>query len=433
MIQITEWNIWDTFWNNARKIAFFHDIILDKLLVKIINEGVDVEVQKKICMVLLFAMMFSFLGFNGYAAMAATNDTPGLESGEVYYIRNVITGRYLEVQNGADSNGTPVISSEGNRIYAQQWKITRNSNGTYKLQPMSSPTRKVLDITGNNVDIWTDNGASYQQFSIERISTTHDPKINGCYHIKYNGRFLATNGFGTVYLSFLNLGDGTAWSFEKVTKHDADIYSQVILVDWILFVPNYFDTRGADKTFVDTMTAKGYYAFKLNNATASFAYHYLQRDAVWVFVGMTTVDEMGNPCAVICFANEENESLGHIAASRNLFNAPSTYTIEEIDANGLARAKIVIYLAAYTDADIMLGSRKYGLIRDTYDKGAHFVVGVNEKCSHLGATYWAKLFFIRAGWSSDATIKECVEYADYSAYQAGTINTTYYGDVNSRV
>ncbi|NLN03990.1 MAG: RICIN domain-containing protein, partial [Clostridiaceae bacterium] len=196
-------------------------------------------------MVLLFAMMFSFLGFNGYAAMAATNDTPGLESGEVYYIRNVITGRYLEVQNGADSNGTPVISSEGNRIYAQQWKITRNSNGTYKLQPMSSPTRNVLDITGNNVDIWTDNGASYQQFSIERISTTHDPKINGCYHIKYNGRFLATNGFGTVYLSFLNLGDGTAWSFEKVTKHDADIYSQVILVDWILFVPNYFDTRGA--------------------------------------------------------------------------------------------------------------------------------------------------------------------------------------------
>jgi len=33
MIQITEWNIWDTFWNNARKIAFFHDIILDKLIV----------------------------------------------------------------------------------------------------------------------------------------------------------------------------------------------------------------------------------------------------------------------------------------------------------------------------------------------------------------------------------------------------------------
>ena len=35
---------------------------------------------------------------NGYAAMAAINDVPGLETGEVYYIRNVITGRYLEVK-----------------------------------------------------------------------------------------------------------------------------------------------------------------------------------------------------------------------------------------------------------------------------------------------------------------------------------------------
>ena len=378
-------------------------------------------------------MLLTILGFNGQAVMAGTNDVPGLESSESYYIRNVAVGRYLEVKNAEDKNGTPVWSNVGNRIYAQQWKISRNSNGTYKLQTMCSPTKRVLDITGTKVDIWNDNNASYQQFTIERISTTHDPKINGCYYIKYQGQFLATDGNGNVYLSYLNLGNYTSWSFEKVTKHDADIYSQIILIDWIMFVPNYLDTRGADNVFVQTMSAKGYNATKINNSTASFAYHYLKRDSVWVFIGMSSLDVYGNPCAVITFNNEDNENIGYIASSRDLWNAPSTYTLDDIDANGLARAKLVFYLSPYSDAEIMHGINKFGLIKNSYDLGAHFVVGVNGLCSHLGATYWGKLFFERAAYSSTTTIKECVEHADFSAHEAGTINTTYYGDVNSRV
>ena len=51
-----------------------------------------------------------------------------------------------------------------------------------------------------------------------------------------------------------------------------------------------------------------------------------------------------------------------------------------------------------------------------------FVVG-DEKCSHLGATYWAKLFFIRAGWSSDATIENALNTPTIAQQNR---NTTYY-------
>lgn len=388
-------------------------------------------VRKFIVLILLMSMTLSILGFNGTVS-ADINDVPGIESYEYYYIKNVGTGKYLDVYNATDANGTVVWTYPGNRTDAQIWKVVRNSNGTYKFITKCSTIGRVLDITGDRVDIWSDHNATYQQFTIERVNTTAK-SMSGTYQIRYNNKYIACDSNGNVYQSELYQGNYSSWSFEKVSKGDADIYSNIVLLGWILFVPDYFDTRGADKVFKSTLSAKGYSPYVFTNHNAGDSYVYMKMDDIWTYVGMARVNIHGDPCAAIAFTSEENTSLGNIVASRALFNGPDVYALDEMMPNELAQARVILYLSSYTDEVIQYGSKKYGLVKNTYELGAHFVVGVTGLCNHLGATYWAKLFYERAAWSPDATIKECVEHADFSAYKAGDITTSFVGDYNARL
>ena len=77
---------------------------------------------------LVLSMMFSFIP---HVAKADTNDVPGIVNGTVYYIKNIYNGKYLDVKNGTDANGTDVWTYTYNATLAQRWRAVRNSNGTY--------------------------------------------------------------------------------------------------------------------------------------------------------------------------------------------------------------------------------------------------------------------------------------------------------------
>lgn len=97
-----------------------------------------------------------------------TEDT-SLANG-VYHIKNVWTGKYLDVADPAANQGYSLInviafSLNGNGN--QQWKVVSQGNGWYKLYSMwPFSSLKCLDVTGDNVDVYNDDSGDYLLFRI---------------------------------------------------------------------------------------------------------------------------------------------------------------------------------------------------------------------------------------------------------------------------
>ena len=107
----------------------------------------------------------------------AGNAAPGIFSGELYYIRNVNSGKYLDVKNGSRE----VVQHSFSRGAHQTWKIVYESDGFYSLSPAGSPNN-VLDLsngyTSNGNPIWSykkwasgTTESNSQRFAISKVGT----------------------------------------------------------------------------------------------------------------------------------------------------------------------------------------------------------------------------------------------------------------------
>jgi hypothetical protein len=79
----------------------------------------------------------------------------GIQSGSNYKIINRASGKALEVPGGANTNALQLQQYTDNGAAAQQWVISDQGtyNNYYKLQSVSSPDSKVMDVrngTKNN-------------------------------------------------------------------------------------------------------------------------------------------------------------------------------------------------------------------------------------------------------------------------------------------
>lgn len=81
-----------------------------------------------------------------------TPQTSGITNGAIYYIRNVNSGKYLDVQGAGTSSGTNVWQYDFNGSVAQQWQVEYLSNeGLYKLHPQNATTMN-LDVSGSSMN-----------------------------------------------------------------------------------------------------------------------------------------------------------------------------------------------------------------------------------------------------------------------------------------
>lgn len=102
-------------------------------------------------------------------------EKPGV-GGHYFYIKNMLTGQYLDVQGGVAANGTNVQQYKFNGTYSQLWYFHYNSDGTYSiLSPLGNDGtfRYALDISNGqnanyaNAQIWSiDWSADAQRFSL---------------------------------------------------------------------------------------------------------------------------------------------------------------------------------------------------------------------------------------------------------------------------
>ena len=84
-------------------------------------------------------------------------DSIGIVNGEEYYIKNIYTEKYLDIQGAGDLNGSKVITYNYTGNNNQKFRIRQNADFSYKLVSVSSSSGRVIDITGSTVDIWQDN------------------------------------------------------------------------------------------------------------------------------------------------------------------------------------------------------------------------------------------------------------------------------------
>lgn len=101
--------------------------------------------------------------------------------GKSFRLRNVGSGKYLDVANGADANGTNVLQYTSNAGMNQRFRLERISSGSqiYIIRAMCSSggTNRVLDIkrsggeiaAGQNVQIWTAVDPAAQQWMLFEV------------------------------------------------------------------------------------------------------------------------------------------------------------------------------------------------------------------------------------------------------------------------
>ncbi|MET9915193.1 endo-1,4-beta-xylanase, partial [Streptomyces sp. NPDC006476] len=109
-------------------------------------------------------------------ASGASGGTSGgdIASGTVYTLSDVAAGRVLDEPAGQLGNGTPLQVWDASGAANQQWRATKNGDGSYTLTNIASG--RVLDEPGNQTGngtkllVWDSNGGANQHWKAARNS-----------------------------------------------------------------------------------------------------------------------------------------------------------------------------------------------------------------------------------------------------------------------
>ncbi len=162
----------------------------------------------------------------------------GLVNGAVYRIKNMDSGKYLNVHYGVDANGTNVYQWSYDGSTEQKFKLVYNAaSDSYKLYAMcsSNGNNRVIDVarngsplgSGQNVGIWTPIDDTAQRLQIDFLQ-------NNLYVIRMKANpsmFVAVNGTangtasgklptspGNVYIDTYDVWRSQEWYFELVSN-----------------------------------------------------------------------------------------------------------------------------------------------------------------------------------------------------------------------
>ena len=167
----------------------------------------------------------------------------------------------------------------------------------------------------------------------------------------------------------------------------------------------YFRTIRNFYFFGEVFNPIGYSAWPYKNNVPSIAMNrcMVGRDDVFVFIGH------GAPGA-IAFYNDEGEVRGVIAVRdlEHLYVGIDNAAISSISSNGLALARIIFYLGCETGVPFNPAGTNfsYNLVDETFEKGAHFVLGCTEILYNTHTDEWLEYFLdlIDNGFSVGAAI-----------------------------
>ena len=286
----------------------------------------------------------------------------GIQNGTNYYIMNYSGKRLMGLATASDSNLTNVNTGERAANTRYQWVTEQQTDGTFQLISAYSSAGRCLDVTGSNVDIYADSGASYQKFTIERVTSK---PYEGLYLIKYGEKFVSQESNYDVRLTETQTAS-CYWSFMAVQKGYAEFFCLDCTIDGVL-------TQSDEHYmyFREACNSAGYFSWSYKNNSAAAAYNCIKsRDDIFVFAGH-------GGAGMISFNNDDGEDSGIISATTWLGNREKDRHISSIQANGLNHARVVLYVGCGTGETWEKNAvARYNLVDETFEKGAHFVLGI---------------------------------------------------------
>lgn len=354
-------------------------------------------------------------------------DSLGLKDNTKYYIMNYQSRRLLTLETATNVDGTNVSTKERNSTSIYQWKLEKQSDGRFQLYSAWSSSM-VLNVTGTNIDIFTDSNTESSKFTIFRIPSG---KYQGLYYVLHGKYYVAEDENNNVYLTS-SASDATVWSFFSSNKRSADLYSfDYYYTDQEENVYHYSSTYN-NKYFTTVFeTALGYISYAHTNSSAEFAYARLQNySSVFAFRGH------GNT-GLISFIDDEGNSSGLFTVNESMASAigveSNSVYIDEISDNGLAMLRCVLYIGCRTGGDISISGTTYNLVDATYAKGAHFVLGTTEKIYTADGNNWLKYFldYINAGYSIEESCQYTNDDLGYISVPTGEYETV--DDINVEI
>ncbi len=198
--------------------------------------------MKKICKIItIVSVVFAVLSILSISSMAA--QTPGIINGEVYKIKNVSSGKYVNVDYGIDKNNINVYQCTADGSVEQTFRVVYDStNDAYRLYAMSSVngTYRVLDIvksggsvvSGCNIQIYAHTDNTAQLFNITSTGNGYKitPKSNSAVAITANtgngtAGGTASSATGNIYVSTYTGATSQQWVFELASDNHEDFYA----------------------------------------------------------------------------------------------------------------------------------------------------------------------------------------------------------------
>ena len=122
-----------------------------------------------------------------------------------------------------------------------------------------------------------------------------------------------------------------------------------------------------DDLFETVFDNSGYSAQAVIHSNAQLAYDYLKTGNVFVFRGH-------GGARTLYFFDRNGSDNGIIIDNNTTTLIPNAYYIVNLEDNELASQRCVLYIGCYTGKS----TGPYNLVTSTYQKGAHFVLGVTD-------------------------------------------------------
>ncbi len=114
---------------------------------------------------------------NGEDTSSGGGSSNGITDGGIYMIKNVNSGKYLDVAGGVAANGTNVQQWSGSNpgAYYNTWKLVSVGDGYYKIySQVGDGNTYLLDLTdgltgsGTNIRIWQNTYCDAQTFKLQK-------------------------------------------------------------------------------------------------------------------------------------------------------------------------------------------------------------------------------------------------------------------------
>ena len=255
-------------------------------------------------------MTFSLIGNNDQSIMGSkissdtsyTNSSTGSSvsglDGE-YYIESVLNGLYLNVEDGASTDGTNINLWSYNGSHAQKFKLVSDGTGYYYILTASSDYASCIDVynglstDGTNIEEWTYWGGDMQKFEIVEVSS-------GKYAIKTKVSSSASclDVYGMASDDGTNIcewtywgGDGQLWylisaagTHSTTTSSTSDTTgSSVSGLDGVYYIQsklsgmflNVDDGSATDGTNISQYDYNGSHAQKFKLVSDGYGYYYI--------------------------------------------------------------------------------------------------------------------------------------------------------------